>query len=187
MAHVPTPAGYPGIVGLFAFRPETAVALNDLAETVLCDASASLSPGERELIAAFVSNLNGTQYCRLLHGAAASAHLGTTTRVEAVFAGGADAEPDARMRALLRIAEAVTRSPQGVTGALVADARAAGADDVAIHDAVLVAATFGMFNRYVDGLATASPADPALYTERGRQRAEQGYRAAIGAIPGLKT
>lgn len=182
MPHVPVSPSLPGIVGLFAFRPETAGPLCEVADALLQD-RASLSPGERELIAAYVSNLNGTRYCRLLHGAAAAAHLGSPAPVDAVWEGGPDAAPDARMRALLRIAAAVTASPQGVTEALVADARAEGADDVALHDTVLIAATFCMFNRYVDGLATIAPDNPEAYVERGRQRAAHGYRAAVTAVP----
>jgi len=80
----------------------------------------------------------------------------------------------------LAIAEAVTKNPQGVTPELVATARSAGADDIAIHDAVLVAAAFCMYNRYVDGLATIAPpdGDPA-YGPMGDMLAKDGYVAAL--------
>ena len=54
-------------------------------------------------------------------------------------------------------------------------ARAAGATDVEIHDTVLIAAAFCMFNRYVDGLGTWQPDDPSMYRESGRRTAELGY------------
>ena len=57
----------------------------------------------------------------------------------------------------------------------IARARAEGATDVEIHDTVLIAAAFCMFNRYVDGLATLTPADPAAYDDMGRRMAEHGY------------
>jgi hypothetical protein len=54
-------------------------------------------------------------------------------------------------------------------------ARLAGADDKAIHDTVLIAAMFCMFNRYVDGLATWTPEDPTVYQAIGARIAEKGY------------
>jgi alkylhydroperoxidase family enzyme len=95
--------------------------------------------------------------------------------VDAVLKGGAAAEQDPKLRALLAIAEAVAASPQGVGEHLVAAARAAGADDIAIHDAVLIASAFCMYNRYVDGLATFQPADDAAYVETGERLAREGY------------
>ena len=52
-----------------------------------------------------------------------------------------------------------------------------GATDMAIHDAVLIAAAFCMYNRYVDGLGTDQPADPIFYRERGKRVAREGYVA----------
>ena len=50
-----------------------------------------------------------------------------------------------------------------------------GATDVEIHDTVLIAAAFCMYNRYVDGLATFTPADERVYDDMGRRMAHQGY------------
>lgn len=182
MPHIPLPPDSPGILGLFGFRPETARPLCDLAQTLL-NGPSSLSPGERELIATYVSQLNGTTYCQLSHGATATALLGDRARVEALWDGGPAAETDSRLQALLAIAAAVTAHPQGVTPELVATARAAGADDVAIHDTVLVAAAFCMYNRYVDGLATSCSTDPETYRERGERRAKTGYVAITSGAP----
>src|ERR1700749_2081592 len=74
MGHIQLPEGLPGIRGAMAFRPETARPLNDLVE-VLLRAPSSLSPGERELIATYVSHLNDCHYCQSIHGAIAAAHL----------------------------------------------------------------------------------------------------------------
>ena len=62
-----------------------------------------------------------------------------------------------------------------VTAAQVEAAKAAGATDVEIHDTVLIAAAFCMFNRYVDGLNTWAPDNPKLYSERAGRLAEVGY------------
>lgn len=80
-----------------------------------------------------------------------------------------------RMRALLAIAGKVQQSGKDVTPSDVDVARAAGAGDEDIHDTVLVAAAFCMFNRYVDGLATSTPTDPAVYEMIGQHLAENGY------------
>jgi len=80
-----------------------------------------------------------------------------------------------KLKALLHIAAGVTRSGTTVSEQLINRAREAGATDREIHDTVLVAAAFNMFNRYVDGLSTEAPADLATYKKRGKIIAEQGY------------
>ena len=76
---------------------------------------------------------------------------------------------------LLTIAAAVQPGGLSVTDGLVAQARAAGATDLEIHDTVLIAAAFCMFNRYVDGLATIAPDDPALYAAGAQRLITDGY------------
>ena len=183
MPHVSVPHHLPGIVSLFAFRPEHAGALNGLAQTLLRGDS-SLTPGERELIATHVSGLNKTAFCQASHGAAATSLLGDRPRVQALMDQGLAAAEEPKLKALLAIAEAVTISPQGVSAELVAAAKALGADEVAIHDAVLIAAAFCMFNRYVDGLATVCPpaTDVAAYAEMGDMLATRGYVGASEAV-----
>ena len=67
------------------------------------------------------------------------------------------------------------RGGTAVTPATVAAAREAGASDVEIHDAVLIAAAFCMFNRYVDGLGTWAPHDRADYLPMAERIVESGY------------
>jgi alkylhydroperoxidase family enzyme len=55
--YIPLPENLPGIIGLLDFRPETAKPLSELAN-VLLHGPNSLSPGERELIASYVSARN---------------------------------------------------------------------------------------------------------------------------------
>jgi uncharacterized peroxidase-related enzyme len=135
-----------------------------------------LDPGEREPIAAYVSALNHCRYCASSHGACAAAELpGGMAVVEQVRADPASAPVPAKLKTLLTIAAAVARSGHAVTNEYVARARAAGATDVEIHDTVLIAATFCMFNRYVDGLDTTTPDDPAVYATGARRLVTQGY------------
>ena len=162
------------------FRPETASPLNELAE-VLLRAPNSLTPGERELIAAYVSGLNECTFCCSCHSAYAAAQLpGGMPLVQEVRADAASAPVSDKMKALLRIAAAVQQGGKAVSGDDVAAARAAGATDVEIHDTVLIAAAFCMFNRYVDGLATIAPDDPAAYAARVPRMLAEGY-TGIGA------
>jgi uncharacterized peroxidase-related enzyme len=181
MPHIDLSNDLPGIVGLFAFRPETAGPLSALAETLL-RADNSLTRGERESIAAYVSSLNECRFCELSHSAFAAAQLdGGYDVVDSVKRDPREAPVSPRLRALLGIAASVQRSGRAVTAADVEAARAAGATDVEIHDTVLIAAAFSMYNRYVDGLATWAPTDPEAYLESGRRIVEVGYRGSVRA------
>src|ERR1700745_256458 len=183
MPHIALNSAEPGIRGLLAYRPETARPLSELAE-VLLRGPGTLSRGERELIAAYVSALNDCRYCSSSHAACAAAQLpGGMALVEQVRADPASAPVSAKLKALLTIASAVAHNGHAVTAEHIAVARAAGATDVEIHDTVLIAAAFCMFNRYVDGLATIAPEDPALYAAGARRLVKQGY-IAPSADPG---
>jgi len=175
MPHIALPEGLPGIRGAMAFRPETAKPLNELVEVLLCGPN-TLTPGERELIATYVSSLNDCYYCQTIHGAIAAAHLnGDEDLVKRVKADFQHADISGKLKALLVIAAKVQRGGKHVTEEDVAHARAQGATDLEIHDTVLIAAAFCMYNRYVDGLATPQPRDEALYRERGKTVAREGY------------
>jgi uncharacterized peroxidase-related enzyme len=168
---------FPGINGPLAYRPETAKPLEELAE-VLLRAPNTLTQGERELIAAYVSGLNECTFCRDSHSAFAAAQLDAgMSLVEQVRADLANAPVSAKLRALLRIAGAVRDDGRKVTTDLVEAARTEGATDREIHDTVLIAAAFCMYNRYVDGLATFAPADPEVYAGAARRIIAHGYRS----------
>ena len=79
------------------------------------------------------------------------------------------------MKALLKIAAKVQSGGKNVTTDDVAFARSESATDIEIHDTVLIAAAFCMYNRYVDGLATWQPDNEVLYDKMGEQRAREGY------------
>lgn len=175
MPHIALPEGLPGITSGMAFRPETGTALSRLAEALLVEPS-PLSRADRELIATYVSHLNECEFCCNSHGAAACALLGgKKDLVESVKSDFRTAEISDKMKSLLAIAAKVQRGGRHVSEDDVAEARRHGATDVEIHDAVLVAAAFCMFNRYVDGLATWTPRDPAMYDAMGERLAAHGY------------
>ncbi len=176
MPHITLNSSEPGIRGLLRYRPETGGPLSDLAETLLRGPS-TLTRGERELIGAYVSELNGCEYCARSHGACAAAQLPDGIAVvEQVRADAGSAPVSAKLAALLAIAAAVRHGGRSVTAELVAQARTSGATDLEIHDTVLIAAMFCMFNRYVDGLATVAPEDPAAYAAGAQRLMLQGYR-----------
>lgn len=183
MPHIDLPEGLPGILGPMHFRPETAKPLNDLAE-VLLRGESTLTRGERELIAAHVSKLNDCHFCHTSHATFAALQLddGWDT-VDAVIMDLDGAPISDKLRALLRIAGAVQQGGLYVTSAMVDAARAEGATDVEIHDTVLIAAAFCMYNRYVDGLATWAPPNREDYAETGRMIVDHGYAASTPPLP----
>jgi uncharacterized peroxidase-related enzyme len=175
MPYVTLNSAEPGIRGLLRYRPETGRPLSELAEVLLRGPS-TLTRGERELIAAYTSALNECRYCSASHSACAAAQLpGGMTLVEQVRSDVRNAPVSAKLKTLLAIAAAVQQGGLSVTAELVARARAADATDLEIHDTVLIAAAFCMFNRYVDGLATIAPDDPALYTAGAQRLIKDGY------------
>jgi uncharacterized peroxidase-related enzyme len=177
MAHIRLPDGLQGIRAAMAYRPETAKPLNELAE-ILLHAPNSLTPGERELIATYVSSLNDCYFCQTVHGAIAAAHLeGDEELVSCVKADFGQASISDKLKALLVIAGKVQKGGKQVTTADVEAARSAGATGIEIHDTVLIAAAFCMYNRYVDGLDTWQPHDEELYRQRGKKTAKEGYVA----------
>ena len=175
MPYIALPDGLPGIISAFAYRPETAKPLRALAEVLLRGPS-TLTSGEREIIAAFVSSRNDCEFCRSSHRAVAAHHLdGNYALVDAVQRDPDTAPITARLRALLGIAAKVQQSGKAVTETDVALARQEGATDLEIHDTVLIAAAFCMFNRYVDGLATLTPSAQEAYDQMGQRLARDGY------------
>ena len=175
MPHIALPDGLPGITSGFAFRPETARPMRELAETLLRGPS-TLTSAEREMIAAFVSSRNDCQFCQLSHSAAAAHHVGGSHELVAAVKNDYETAPvSAKLKALLAIAGKVQQGGKLVTTQDVERARAEGATDVEVHDAVLIAAAFCMFNRYVDGLATLTPVDPQAYEQMGERMAHEGY------------
>jgi len=177
MPYIALPEGFPGIRSLFMYSPDTAKPLNDLVQTLLYDPTTStLTPGERELIATYTSSLNECKYCANTHGAIARYQLdGDGDVVKGVIKDPATANISSKLKTLMNIAAKVQQSGRSVTPEDIDAARKQGATDKEIHDAVLIAATFCLFNRYVDGLGTWAPDDPAVYDAIGKQRASEGY------------
>ncbi len=175
MAYINLPENLPGIRGLMAFRPETAQPLNELAEILLRNES-SLTRGERELMATYVSHLNDCFFCQNAHGGIAQHYLQCDMQFIDNIKADYEAMPiSEKMKALLQVAGSVQRGGKYVTPDQIERAKAAGATDLEIHDTVMIAAFFCFCNRYVDGLGTDAPPDRQFYIDRGPMRAEEGY------------
>lgn len=173
MAHIDVGNDYPGIISLLMFDRQTAKPIGDLAQTILRRKS-TLTTGERELIATYVSYLNGCKFCNGSHHACAAILLDDERIVHDVEQKGWAAAPSPKMMYLLQIAGQVQRSGKQVTPDAVMLAKRNGATDQEIHDTVLIAAAFCMFNRYVDGLATFLPDQEGLDRD-GASIAKYGY------------
>ncbi len=174
MPHIPLPEQLPGITGLLEYRLDTAQPIRELTQ-ILLRGESTLTEGERELIAALVSARNCTNFCEAAHTKAADLLLGEDETARAVKQDIETAPVSEKMKALLQIAAFTQESGKAVTSEAVARARKAGATDREIHDTVLIAALFCLYNKYVDGLATVAPADPAFYQMLGERITSRGY------------
>ncbi len=183
MPHINADENLPGIRSLMAFSPETAAPMGKLANLML-RTNEGLSMAEREMIAAYVSYLNDCFYCQQSHGAIAVCYLnGDKDLVEQVKQDYTQANISDKLKALLSIAGSVQKGGKHVTEEQIEKAKALGAADKDIHDTVLIAALFCMFNRYVDGLAANTPTDLSTYPLRAKQIAEHGYGNYIFSTP----
>jgi uncharacterized peroxidase-related enzyme len=174
MPYIEIDNAYPGIMSPAWYKPSTGKALFDLAQRIMRGPS-PLTLGERELIAVYVSALNECEFCTDAHAAVCSVHLDQPTRREDVTTPEFVARQTPQMQALLALANQVRLGGRRVSAADADAARAAGASDEAIHDTVLIAAAFCMYNRYVDGLGIAPLAEAEQYRTIGERMARMGY------------
>lgn len=174
MPYIPLEAHLPGITGLLEYSKETAAPIRELTQVLLRGPS-SLTEGERELIATVVSYKNECTFCTTAHTAAADILLGEDNTAAKVKQDITTAPVSDKMKTLLTIAAQVQQSGKAVTTDAVQKAKYAGATDIEIHDTVLIAALFCLYNRYVDGLATVTPTDPAFYKGLGERLKNNGY------------
>lgn len=178
MAHIQlNDENLPGIIGLLHYSPKTAKPLNELAEVLLVGDN-SLTRGERELIASSVSHWNDCHFCHTSHGAAAAALMEQpVSLITDIKNGLQQTNISSKLRALLHIAKQVQKGGLHVTAEHIDNAREEGATDKEIHDTVLIAAAFCMYNRYVDGLATWAPEADEAFMPMGEMLAAKGYAA----------
>jgi uncharacterized peroxidase-related enzyme len=174
MPYIPLEEHLPGITGLLEYRKDSAAPIRELTQTLLRGPS-TLTEGERELIATVVSSRNHCRFCTAAHSAAANVLFGENETSEQVKKDISTATVSAKMKALLTIAAQVQESGKSVTPSSIQKAKDEGATDIEIHDTVLIAALFCLYNRYVDGLATVAPPDTDFYNNLGNRLKDHGY------------
>jgi uncharacterized peroxidase-related enzyme len=176
MAFINLENDLPGIRGPMQYSPETGKALNELAEILLHDDNNTLSRGDREMIAAYVSSLNDCFFCQNVHGAMAQHYFECDMQfIDNIKRDYQSTPISDKLKALLSIAGSVQKGGKYVTTDQIKHAISLSATDKEIHDTVLIAAAFCMFNRYVDGLNTWAPQDRQVYVDRAPMRAQDGY------------
>jgi uncharacterized peroxidase-related enzyme len=179
MPHINLNNDFPGMRSALAYSPETAAPMGVLAE-ILLRSNDGLQPAERELIGMYVSYLNDCFYCHHSHGEIACIYLGGDRElVEQVRKDYTKAAISDKLKSLLALAAKVQQGGKNVTRQDVTGAKENGATDKDIHDTVLIAAAFCMFNRYVDGLATTTPTDMSSYPIRAKQIVDHGYGSHV--------
>ena len=164
----------PGITGLLEYRKDSGQPIRELTQ-VLMRGTSTLTVGEREFIASVVSSGNQCTFCTAAHSATADLLLGNHETSQKVKQNIDTAPVSEKMKALLTIASLTRENGKKVTNTAIAKARSAGATDIEIHDTVLIAALFCLYNRYVDGMATALPADVSYYNVLAERLVNQGY------------
>ncbi len=186
MPHIDLRSDLYGITSLLDYRKEAADPLCELTQLLLRGES-TLTESERELIAAYVSSLNECNFCTAAH-ASASCLLpgGDASNIKSAIRGIDEMDASDKIKSLLKLAAKVQQSGLSVKMEDANEARKSGATDTEIHDTVLIAALFCLYNRYVDGLATRTPDNPLYFevlgkriTSRGYNMPEDGYHALV--------
>lgn len=169
------------LLQVFQAYPATAKPIVDYHE-ILMRGPSPLTVGQRELIAAYVSGLNECGYCHGVHTATAEA-FGVQPGLLTALLTDLDTAPVADdIRAVLAYVGKLTTSPGRLSDADAERVFAAGWDERALHDAVLVCALFNFMNRMVNGLGIT--ADQDYYTLSGNRLHDVGYAGLNELING---
>ncbi|HVB03309.1 MAG TPA: peroxidase-related enzyme [Chitinophagaceae bacterium] len=184
MPYIPLNDNLPGITGLLEYRQDTALPIRQLTQ-ILLRGESTLTEAERELIASMVSSGNSCRFCTAAHTATADLLLGEKETAEKVKHDLDHAPVSDKMKALLEIARAVQINGREVTPVMVDKARKAGTTDRELHDTILIAALFSLYNRYVDGLASITPAEPGFYDRLAQILVTKGYLPSSDRYSGL--
>jgi uncharacterized peroxidase-related enzyme len=169
------------LLQVFRAYPDTARPLLDYHELVMRGPS-PFTVAERELIAAYVSGVNECGYCHGVHTATAEAFGIPEGLLEALLADLDTAPVDERIRAVLRYVGKLTEAPARLTDEDAAAVLAAGWDERALHDAVIVCALFNFMNRMVNGLGIK--ADESYFALSGKRLRDVGYTGLAVLLDG---
>lgn len=133
------------IIDVFMENKKRYMMMLSFAQEVLREPS-SLSPQDREIIAAYTSYLNGCKFCYGSHR---------------LFAQSIDAEIDVldsgiksipnRLTTIFNLVEQLTKHPSNMTKRLYDECYEAGFTQEQVKDAIAVCSAFNFFNRIVEG------------------------------------
>ena len=175
MQHINLPYKFPGILHMFMYRAESAAQLDTLVKTLLHNPHPTLSPGERELIADYVSRFNTCKYCCNIHGAMAPRQpVENAGIVKQVLANPETAPVNNKMKALLKIAGEIQSGHGRLASDYIGFYRDKGITGQEIRDVILIADAFCMYNCYVAGLSTWQPDDVELYDKMEERYMREG-------------
>ncbi|MCI5092360.1 carboxymuconolactone decarboxylase family protein [Phaeodactylibacter sp.] len=179
MAYIDSGNNRMGIVELLLYKPVTGKIISEFTNALLQGPS-PLSVAQREMIATFVSHLNGCEFCYKMHKAvmeSADAEEGEILECAIYQVESEKVTP--KLKALLKLAKLIQSNELHAMEKEISNAHAAGASDEEIHDTVLISSAFCMFNRYVDGLGANLPKDEGAYSSLGAFVAKQGYKSSL--------
>ncbi len=176
MAYFETLSDAATVPDILALDPASGIALTQLTEQVMRGPS-SLSEGERELIAAYVSGLNQCAYCYGVHKACAAAYGFDKAPMQTWLEDLPGAGFAPRLLVLLQTARVLTLEPSGMNEALARDVYDAGWDERALHGVIAVTGLFNLYNRFLEGHGVHG--NEAMYKERGRMLKQHGYAPLI--------
>jgi AhpD family alkylhydroperoxidase len=132
------------------------------------------SVGDRELMAAFVSKVNDTEFCIKAHSAVAEQAYRDRTRVTAVLADLESAPIGEPLRATLRMLGKLTRE-HTVDADDMRTALGAGGTRAQIEDALAVSLAFNVTDRLADSFAFSVPG-PEAFEAGAKFLLARGYR-----------
>jgi uncharacterized peroxidase-related enzyme len=156
---------------IFGMKPELRRSQGEMGRIIMRGDSA-LTPAERETIAAYVSHINRCDYCYGGHSAVAR-NLGADPVIFENICDDVDTLkiPD-RLKPIMRFAKVLTLDPRAISQADADAVYAAGWDEQALHDAILVICRFNFMNRLT--LGHGLDPDPENFEKRG---SSMGYNS----------
>jgi uncharacterized peroxidase-related enzyme len=167
------------LLDVFKAYPETNRPLIEYHEALLRGPS-PFSEMERELIAAYVSGLNGCRYCHATHAATAEL-LGAPAGLISRLIDNSDlAEAPENLRPVLRYAFKLTRDPRGTTPEDAKAVLKAGWGETGLYHVVAVTALFNFMNRLVEGLGIEF--NPDYAPGAAKRLVDGGYRQFLDMI-----
>lgn len=158
---------------LLAFDPEVAHHLAALSHSLMHN-KAPISPGLRELIAAYTSSLNQCEFCMKAHASVAAELLNDEVLVWSVLNDLDSSKIDTKQKALLRFVRKVTLAPASITATDTGELNATGWEDAAIFYAISACALFNFYNRWVSASGVQPVSDEA-FKRLGSRMAKVGY------------